>query len=127
MVLPEIISKEPLGGAVRHGDDQWADIAKWVVNALIAAEEMGISSANVAELGAAAGNNPGINRMLGTEGSYGEMLGLDAAWAARAIAQGGNYGEIFDRNIGPDTPLGIARGLNAQWNDGGILYAAPLR
>lgn len=127
MVLPEIISKEPLGGAVRHGDDQWADIAKWVVNALIAAEEMGITSANVAELASAAGNNPGINRVLGTEGDMGAMLGLDNAWAARAIAAGGNYGEIFDRNIGPDTPLGIARGLNAQWKDGGILYAAPIR
>ena len=127
MVLPEIISKEPLGGAVRHGDDQWADIGKWVVNALIAAEEMGITSANVAELSSAPTNNPGINRILGTEGDMGAMIGLDADWAARAIAAGGNYGEIFDRNIGPNTPLGIARGLNAQWKDGGILYAAPIR
>jgi general L-amino acid transport system substrate-binding protein len=127
MILPEIISKEPLGGAVRQGDDQWADIGKWVISALINAEEMGITQSNVAEMSAAAGDNPGINRILGTEGAYGEMLGLDSAWAARAIAQVGNYGEIFDRNIGPDTPLGIARGLNAQWKDGGILYAAPLR
>jgi general L-amino acid transport system substrate-binding protein len=127
VVLPEIISKEPLGGAVRHGDDQWADIAKWVVNALINAEEMGVTQANVAELASAAGNNPSINRMLGTEGGFGEMLGLDTDWAVRAIAQVGNYGEIFDRNIGPDTALGIDRGLNAQWKDGGILYAAPLR
>jgi len=127
VVLPEIISKEPLGGAVRHGDDQWADIAKWVVNALINAEEMGITQANVAELGASAGNNPGINRMLDTEGGYNEMIGLDAGWAVRAIAQGGNYGEIFDRNIGQDTPLGISRGMNALWKDGGILYAAPIR
>jgi general L-amino acid transport system substrate-binding protein len=127
LVLPEIISKEPLGGAVRQGDDQWADIGKWVVNTLINAEEMGITQANVAELSATAGNNPSINRILGTEGGYGEMLGLDADWGVRAIAQGGNYGEIFERNIGSNTPLGISRGLNAQWKDGGILYAAPLR
>jgi general L-amino acid transport system substrate-binding protein len=127
VVLPEIISKEPLAGAVRHGDDQWADIAKWVVNALINAEEMGITQANVAKHAAAAGDNPGINRILGTEGGFGDMLGLDADWAVRAIAQGGNYGEIFDRNIGPDTALGIERGLNALWNDGGVMYAAPLR
>ena len=127
IVLPEIISKEPLGGAVRHGDDQWADIAKWVVNALINAEELGITQANAAKMAASAGDNPSVNRMLGTEGAYGEMFGLDNGWAARAIAQGGNYGEIFDRNIGPNTPLAISRGLNAQWKDGGILYAAPLR
>jgi len=127
MVLPEIISKEPLAGAVRHGDDQWADIGKWVVNALIAAEEMGIDSSNVAEMGAAAGDNPGINRLLGTEGDFGSMIGLDLTWAARAIAAGGNYGEIFDKHIGPSTALGIERGLNAQWKDGGILYAAPIR
>lgn len=127
MVLPEIISKEPLGGAVRHGDDQWADIGKWVVNALINAEEMGVTQANAMNLAANVGNNPGINRLVGSEGTMGAMLGLDAKWAARAIAQGGNYGEIYDRNIGPDTPLAIARGLNALWSDGGILYAAPIR
>jgi len=126
VVLPEIISKEPLGGAVRHGDDQWADIGKWVVNALIAAEEMGITSANVADM-AKGGDNPGINRLLGAEGDFGAMIGLDKDWAARAIAAGGNYGEIFNRNIGPDTAIGLERGLNAQWTDGGILYAAPIR
>ena len=127
IVLPEIISKEPLGGAVRHGDDQWADIGKWVVNAIIAAEELGITSANVAEMGKAAGDNPSINRLLGTEGEFGAMLGLDAQWAMRALEAVGNYGEIFERNIGPDTAIGIQRGLNAQWSDGGILYAAPIR
>ena len=127
MLLPEIISKEPLGGAVRHGDDEWLDIGKWVVNALINAEEAGITSENVAEMAKAAGDNPTINRMLGTEGDFGSMIGLDKDWAVRAISAGGNYGEIFDRNIGPSTPIALERGLNAQWKDGGILYAAPIR
>jgi len=127
VVLPEIISKEPLGGAVRHGDDEWFDIAKWTVNALISAEEAGITSENVAEMAAEAGDNPDINRILGTEGDFGAMIGLDKDWAARAIEAVGNYGEIFDRNIGPSTSLGIERGLNAQWKDGGILYSAPIR
>ena len=127
VVLPEIISKEPLGGAVRHGDDQWHDIGKWVVNALINAEEMGITQANAMNLAANVGNNPGINRLVGSEGSMGAMLGLDAKWAARAVAQGGNYGEIYERNVGPNTPLQIGRGLNNLWNNGGVLYAAPIR
>ncbi len=127
VLLPEIISKEPLGGAVRHGDDEWADIGKWVVNALIIAEELGVTQANVGELAAEAGNNPSINRLLGTEADMGAMLGLDVSWAVRAIQAGGNYAEIFDRNVGPDTPLALERGLNASWRDGGILYAAPIR
>ena len=127
MVLPEIISKEPLGGAVRHGDDQWFDIGKWVVNALIAAEELGITQGNAAEMAKEAGDNPSVNRLLGTEGEFGAMIGLDAQWAQRAIEAVGNYGEIFDRNIGPDTAIALQRGLNAQWSDGGILYAAPIR
>ena len=127
LILPEIISKEPLGGAVRHGDDQWFDAVKWVINALIIAEELGITQANVDALAAAAGDNPSINRMLGTEGDFGAMIGLDKQWAARAIKAVGNYGEIFDRNIGPSTPIGLARGLNALWTNGGILYAAPIR
>ncbi len=126
-ILPEIISKEPLGGAVRQGDDQWADIGKWVVNALIAAEELGVTQGNVAELSKEAGDNPSVNRLLGTEGDFGSMIGLDAQWALRAIQAVGNYGESFDRNIGPDTAIGLQRGLNAQWKDGGILYAAPIR
>jgi len=126
VILPEVISKEPLGPAVRHGDDQWADIARWVLNALIAAEEYGVTSANLAEM-AAGTNNPEINRMLGTEGNLGAMFGLDAAWAQRAIAAGGNYGEIFAANIGEATPIGLARGLNAQWTQGGLMYSPPFR
>jgi len=126
VILPEVISKEPLGPAVRHGDDQWADIVRWVLNALIAAEELGVTSANLAEL-AAGTNNPEINRLLGTEGNLGEMFGLDNEWAQRAIAVGGNYGEIFAANIGEQTPIGLARGLNAQWTQGGLMYSPPFR
>ncbi len=126
MVYPEIISKEPLGPLVRHGDDQWADIARWVLNALIIAEELGVNQGNVEDM-AMGTDHPEINRMLGSEGSYGEMLGLDAKWAVRAIAAEGNYAEIFDRYIGPDTALGLQRGLNALYKDGGILYAPPFR
>ena len=127
MVFPEIVSKEPLGPLVRQGDDQWADIARWTLNALITAEELGVTQGNVNEMAAAAGDHPEINRMLGTEGSLGEMLGLDAQWAVRAIAAEGNYAEIFDRYIGPDSPLGLGRGLNALYTDGGILYSPPFR
>lgn len=127
VLLPEIISKEPLGPLVRHGDSEWGDIAMWVLNALITAEELGVTSANVAELSAAAGNNPEINRLLGTEGDLGAMIGLDAAWAKNAIATGGNYAELFEKNIGENTPIGLARGLNAQWTNGGLLYSPPFR
>ncbi len=127
IILPEIISKEPLGGAVRHGDDEWADIGKWVVNAIIVAEELGVTAANLGEMCGAAGDNPSVNRLCGTEGDMGAMIGLDAQWAQRAIAVGGNYGEIFEAHIGPNTPLALERGLNASWRDGGILYAAPIR
>jgi len=126
VLLPEIISKEPLGPLVRHGDDEWADIVRWTLYALVAAEEMGISSANVEELSKGT-NNPEINRILGTEGNLGEMFGLDAEWAKRAIMAGGNYGEVFATNIGENTPIGLARGLNAQWKDGGLQYAPPFR
>ncbi|WP_333712103.1 amino acid ABC transporter substrate-binding protein [Yoonia sp.] len=127
VLLPEIVSKEPLGPLVRHGDNEWGDIVRWTLNALIAAEELGITSANVAELAAAPTDNPEVNRLLGTEGELGAMLGLDANWAANAIAAGGNYGELFETNIGENTPIGLARGLNAQWTDGGLLYAPPFR
>ncbi|WP_095587577.1 amino acid ABC transporter substrate-binding protein [Actibacterium ureilyticum] len=127
VILPEIISKEPLGPLVRHGDDEWGDIVRWTLNALIAAEEMGVTSANIAEMSAAAGDNPEINRLLGTEGNLGEMLGLSADWAKKAIMANGNYGEIFATNIGVDTPIGLARGLNAQWTEGGLLYSPPFR
>ena len=127
VVLPEIISKEPLGPLVRHGDNEWGDIVRWSLNALIAAEELGITSANIAELAAAPGQNPEINRILGTEGDLGAMLGLEANWAVNAISAGGNYGEIFERFLGESTPIGLARGLNAQWTNGGLLYTPPFR
>ena len=127
VLLPEIISKEPLGPLVRHGDNEWGDIVRWSLNALIAAEELGITSANIAELAAAPGQNPEINRILGTEGDLGAMLGLEANWAVNAISAGGNYGEIFERYLGESTPIGLARGLNAQWTDGGLLYTPPFR
>lgn len=125
-ILPEIISKEPLGPLVRHGDDEWGDVVRWTLNALVAAEEFGITSTNIEEL-AKGTDNPEINRILGTEGTMGEMLGLDADWAKNAIMAGGNYGEIFEKNIGESTPIGLARGLNAQWKDGGLQYSPPFR
>ncbi len=128
VILPEIISKEPLGPLVRHGDNEWGDIVRWTLNALISAEELGITSANVASLSEAANPaTPEINRLLGTEGNLGEMIGLDANWAARALAAVGNYGEIFSQNIGEETPVALSRGLNAQWTDGGLLYSPPFR
>ncbi len=126
VVLPEIISKEPLGPLVRHGDADWGDVVRWTLNSLIAAEELGITSANIAEMGAGT-DNPEINRILGTEGNLGEMLGLSADWAMKAIMAGGNYGELFEKNIGENTPIGLSRGLNAQWTDGGLLYSPPFR
>ncbi len=126
VVLPEIISKEPLGPLVRHGDDQWADIARWVLNALITAEEKGITAANVAEM-AAGTNDPEINRLLGSEQNLGAMIGLSSDWAVNVIAAVGNYSEIFERNIGSETPIGLARGVNALWTDGGLLYSPPFR
>ena len=127
IILPEIISKEPLALVVRHGDDQWADVVRWTFNALIAAEEMGITSANVKDMAAAVGPNPEINRLLGTEGEFGAMMGLDKDWAVRAISAGGNYGEIFEANIGEATPIGLSRGLNALWTQGGLQYSPPFR
>ncbi|NMM44399.1 amino acid ABC transporter substrate-binding protein [Rhodospirillaceae bacterium KN72] len=127
IVLPEIISKEPLGPAVRQGDEAWGDLTRWVLRAVIAAEEYGVTQENVAELSAGPTGKPDVDRLLGTEGNFGEMIGLGNDWAANAIKAVGNYGEIFDRNIGPNTELGIERGLNAQWYDGGLMYAAPIR
>jgi general L-amino acid transport system substrate-binding protein len=126
-VLPEIISKEPLGPLVAQGDDQWADIVRWTMFALVAAEEMGITSANIEELSKGT-SNPEIDRMLGSsEDDLGAMVGLDKQWAKRAIAAGGNYGEIFAANIGESTPIGLARGLNALWTQGGLQYSPPFR
>jgi len=126
IVLPEIVSKEPLGPLVRHGDHEWGDVVRWTLMALISAEELGVTSANMMEM-AGGTNNPEINRLLGTEGNLGEMLGLDATWAQRVLSVDGNYGEIFEKHIGESTPIGLARGLNAQWTDGGLLYAPPFR
>jgi general L-amino acid transport system substrate-binding protein len=126
IILPEIISKEPLGPLVRHGDNNWGDIVRWTFYALVAAEELGVTSANVNEIGAST-NNPEIKRILGAEGDMGKMIGLDPEWAKRAIAASGNYGEIFAANIGESTPIGLARGLNAQWTQGGLMYAPPFR
>ena len=127
IILPEIISKEPLGPAVRQGDDQWADVARWVKNALVAAEELGITQANVEQMASKPSDNPEINRLLGSEGDLGAMLGLDKQWALRAIKAVGNYGEVFDRNIGPKTSIGLERGLNALWTKGGLQYTPPFR
>lgn len=126
VVLPEIVSKEPLGPLVRHGDDQFGDIVRWTLNALIIAEELGITAANADDM-AANSDNPEVKRLLGTEGEYGPMFGLNAGWALRAIKANGNYGEIFDAFVGPNTDIGLERGLNALWTDGGILYAPPFR
>lgn len=126
LILPEIISKEPLGPVVRHGDNQWGDIVLWTLNALIVAEELGVTSKNVDDL-VKNSKNPEIRRLLGLEGSLGTKLGLTDDWAANVIRTMGNYGEIFERHIGVNTPIGLARGLNALWNKGGILYAAPFR
>ena len=125
IVLPEIISKEPLGPVVRQGDDQWFNIAKWVLNALINAEELGLTQANVASM--MGSDNPSVKRLLGEEGTYGEYIGLGNDWAVNAIKAVGNYGELYDRNVGPDTTLGIARGVNRLWSDGGLIYAPPVR
>ena len=125
IVLPEIISKEPLGPAVRHGDDQWFDIVKWTLFAMINAEELNITSKNIDEM--VKSTNPDVKRFVGTEGNYGEQLGLTKDWAVRIIKQVGNYGESFDRNVGAGSPLKIDRGLNKLWNKGGIQYAPPIR
>jgi len=125
MVLPEIISKEPLGPATRHGDDQWSDIVTWVLNATITAEELGVTMANVDQMKSS--KNPEVLRLLGVDGNQGQELGLSQDWAYQIIKQIGNYGEIFERNIGVNTPLGIERGLNALWTKGGLMYSPPFR
>ena len=125
VILPEIISKEPLGPAVRQGDDQFFDIVKWTVFALLEAEEKGVTSQNVDQM--ASSQDPTIQRLLGTSPGMGKALGLDEKWAYNIIKQVGNYAEIFDRTVGPKTPLRLERGLNALWTDGGLMYAAPIR
>lgn len=125
LILPEIISKEPLGPVVRRGDDEWFAIVKWVINALIEAEELGVTQAKVDELKNS--GDPAVQRLLGISEDLGKSLGLDREWAARAVRATGNYGEIFARNVGPDSALNLPRGINSLWNKGGILYAPPLR
>jgi general L-amino acid transport system substrate-binding protein len=125
IVLPEIISKEPLGPSVRKDDVQWFQIVQWTHYALITAEELGVTQANVDEK--LKSDNPAIRRLLGIEGSYGEGLGLTNDWAYRIIKAVGNYGEIFERNVGQGSPIKISRGLNALWNKGGLQYAPPIR
>jgi general L-amino acid transport system substrate-binding protein len=125
VILPELISKEPLGPAVRRGDDEWFAIAKWVVFALIEAEELGITQANVDKMKAS--TDPAVQRILGTGEDMGKLLGLDKEWAYRAIKSVGNYGEIFERNVGPKSALQLPRGMNNLWNKGGIMYAPPIR
>lgn len=125
VVLPEIISKEPLGPFVRQGDDRWLNVVKWTLNAMIAAEELGITSGNVDKM--LDSDNPEIRRLLGVTAGAGENLGLDEKWAYNIIKQVGNYGESFERTVGMESPLRIQRGLNAQWKDGGLMYALPVR
>ena len=123
MVLPEVISKEPLGPVVRQGDDNWFNIVKWSLNAMIEAEELGVTSRNIYS----ASDDPKINKLLGKEGKLNQYLGLDSQWSFNIIKQVGNYSESFERNIGASTPLNISRGLNALWKDGGILYSPAFR
>jgi general L-amino acid transport system substrate-binding protein len=125
VVLPEIISKEPLAPFVRHGDDQWFDIVKWVHYAMLNAEEFNITKTNVDEQ--LKSENPEIKRLLGREGNFGEQLGLTKDWVYRIVKLVGNYGEVFERTVGQGSPLRIARGLNALWSKGGLQYAPPIR
>ena len=125
IVLPDIISKEPLAPAVRHGDDQWFDIVRWTIYALIEAEELGITRANVDEM--LRSERPEIRRLLGVSGDHGPFMGLDRRWAYNAIKAVGNYGEIFERHLGRGSPIGLQRGLNDLWTRGGLMYAMPVR
>ena len=126
VILPDLISKEPLGPSVRRGDDEWFAIVKWVVFALIEAEEYGITQANVDQLKSSS-TDPVVQRILGTSEDTGKLLGLDKDWAYRAIKAVGNYGEIFERNVGPKSALKLPRGANNLWNKGGLMYAPPVR
>lgn len=127
IILPETISKEPLGPVVRHGDNNWGDIVRWTLNGMIEAEELGVSSTNVDQM--LTSTNPGIRRLLGTEGNIGEGMGLTKDFMVRVLKATGNYGEIYERHVGPKTPINIPRdgSLNALWTKGGILYSPPFR
>jgi len=125
IILPELISKEPLGPSVRRGDDEWFAIAKWVVFGLLEAEEYGITQANVEQMKAS--TDPAVLRILGVTEDTGKLLGLEKDWMAKAVKATGNYGEIFERNVGPTSALKLPRGVNNQWNKGGLMYAPPIR
>ncbi len=125
VILPEVISKEPLGPAVRQGDDQWFNLVKWTLYALINAEELGVKSTTIDD--AVKSQNPDVRRLVGSEGEFGEQLGLTKDWAVRAVRAVGNFGEIYERNVGTESRLSIPRGLNALWTQGGIQYAPPVR
>ncbi len=126
IVLPEVISKEPLGPAVRHGDNEWGDVVRWTLYAMLEAEELGVSSENVDDLKANS-TNPNVRRLLGVEGDMGQGVGVPNDWGYQVVKQVGNYGEMFERNVGMGTPLKIERGLNALWTNGGLQYAMPVR
>jgi general L-amino acid transport system substrate-binding protein len=126
IILPEVISKEPLGPVVRHGDNEWGDVVRWSLAAMVEAEEFGVDSQNVDDQKATS-TNPGVRRLLGVEGEMGQGLGLPMDWGYNIIKLVGNYGEIFEANVGQGTPLKIERGLNALWNQGGLQYAMPVR
>jgi len=126
VVLPEIISKEPLGPVVRQGDDQWFNLVKWTHNAMLNAEELGVTSKNAASMKASS-KLPAVRRLLGVEGDFGTKIGLGKDWAFNIITKVGNYGEVYEANVGPNTPLKLARGTNALWTKGGLQYAPPIR
>ncbi len=125
VILPEIISKEPLGPVVRHGDNQFADIVRWAQYAMLEAEEYGVTSQNVDAM--LKSDNPNIKRILGVTPGMGKALGVDEAWVYNIVKQVGNYGETFERNLGKDSPLKMDRGLNRLWTQGGLQYAPPIR
>ncbi|HEX4236061.1 MAG TPA: amino acid ABC transporter substrate-binding protein [Caldimonas sp.] len=126
VILPQVISKEPLGPSVRRGDDEWFQIVRWTLFAMLEAEEDGLTQANVDEQ-KTTNKDPGVQRFLGVSEDTGKLLGLDAAWAYRIVKQVGNYGESFERNLGPKTPIGLPRGVNNLWTKGGLMYAPPIR
>jgi general L-amino acid transport system substrate-binding protein len=125
VILPQLISKEPLGPMVRRGDDEWLAISKWVIHGLLEAEEYGVTQANVDQMKSS--TDPVVQRLLGTSEDTGKLLGLDKDWMYRAIKAVGNYGEIFERNVGPKSALKLPRGANNLWNKGGLMYAYPVR
>ena len=125
VILPEVISKEPLGPLVRHGDSNWGDVVRWTFFAMVNAEELGVTSKNVDEMKKS--SNPEIKRLLGLEGDFGKQLGVDNAWAYNIVKLVGNYGEAYERNVGPSTPIGLPRGVNELWTKGGLQYAPPIR